>query len=162
MVTLNKYKSMKHLLYLFVVFLVGCDGKSSTLSLEDHVKDKREEIQSAIDRFERSGYKKISFGPPDFLTFMDSDGYSREVSVDVGAMTGGQGGVSTLELDAAKYIKLFSRADIRCIERGIGLYVDFPEGRRLLVSNGDAKMASQILQGKRYAEAYPGWYTFIE
>ena len=80
----------------------------------------------------------------------------------MGAVAGEKGGIGALELDAANYIKLFQSANIRCIEKGIGLYVDFPDGGRLLISKGDAKVASQLLHGEKSKEVFPGWYTFIE
>lgn len=153
---------MKYLLYLFPIFLVGCGSKSSTGSLKDHVKDKQHEIESAVDRFEQSGYKKISFGPPDFLTFVNSDGSSREITVNMRVVDGEPSNNDALELEAVSYVRLFRDADIRCVEKGIGLYVDFPNGGRLLICKGDAKKASQLLHGEKSVEVYPGWYTFIE
>jgi hypothetical protein len=155
-------KKMKSLIYIIIVLLVGCEGKSSTGSLEEHVKDKRREIEVALDEFERSGYKKVSFGPPNFLTFVNPDGNTKEVSANMGVVAEEQNGNSALEMDAARYVKVFREADIRCIEKSIGLYVDFPDGGRLLIFKDDAKTASQLLRGKASVEVYPGWYTLVE
>lgn len=155
---------MKAFVFLIVVVLLACCKKPRGAGeFEARVKSKRLAIQTVVEHFERSGYTKVSYGPPDFVTILYPNGQIMEVKVD--RARGEMKDVNAseeLKSEVLSYIKRFEDTGIRTIEKGSAIYVGFSEGSRLLISNVSAEEIQRLLHGRPSVEVYPGWYIYSE
>jgi len=154
---------MKTMIYCFALSLVGCDRGGNTGGFEGHVKSKRQEIERIVGEFERSEYRKISYGRPNFITFVGADGSSQELVLnDSSELINGRSSGGEITSKALWYREVFEDAGIIGIEKSLGVYVYFGEGRSLLIVDDDPETVSKHFRGKSSTELYPGWYIFVE